>query len=171
MTRIGVVGYGYWGPNLVRNFAELEDAEVAAVADLNHSKLDLVKRRFPGVTVTRRFEDLLEDPTIDAIAVATPVDTHFKLGLAALEAGKHLWLEKPMTETSAEARKLVAEARKRNLVLLVDHTFIYTGAIRKINEIIKNAVNPRWVRIDRCGIVNALFNHLIVGEEESMGEK
>ena len=136
MIRIGVIGYGYWGPNLVRNFAELENAEVAAVADLDTKKLELVKRRYPGVTVTTRFEDLLEDESIDAIAIATPVSTHFKLGLAALRAGKHVWLEKPMTETSEQASQLVSEAKKRDLVLLVDHTFIYTGAVRKMGEII-----------------------------------
>ncbi len=137
MINIGICGYGYWGPNLVRNFAETPGANIAAVADLDPKKLEVVKRRFPAVKTTTRFQDLLVDPAIDAIAIATPVSTHFELGMAALKAGKHLWLEKPMTETSLQARKLVEEAAKRNLVLLVDHTFIYTGAIRKMGEIIK----------------------------------
>ena len=106
VINIGVVGYGYWGPNLVRNFAETPGANLAAVADLDKKKLDVVKKRFPAITTTTRFQDLLEDPRIDAIAVATPVNTHFELGMAALKAGKHLWLEKPMTETSLQARKL-----------------------------------------------------------------
>src|SRR5690348_12726758 len=107
MINIGVIGYGYWGPNLVRNFAETPGANIAAVADL------------------------------DAAAVATPVHTHFEFGLAALRAGKHVWMEKPMTETSTQAQQLVEEADRRGLTLLVDHTFVYTGAVCKMGEIIK----------------------------------
>ncbi len=136
MIRIGVIGYGYWGPNLVRNFAEMGRAEIAAVSDLDPKKLELVSRRFPAVKTTTDYQDLLRDPKIDAIAVATPVNTHFELGMAALKAGKHLWLEKPMTETSLQARKLVDEAEKRKLVLHVDHTFIYTGAVKKMKELV-----------------------------------
>jgi predicted dehydrogenase len=138
VINVGVVGYGYWGPNLVRNFAEVNSATVAAVSDVDTSKLALLQRRYPAVRATTRFQDLLADPAIDAIAIATPVSTHFELGMAALKAGKHLWLEKPMTETALQARKLVDEAQKRKLVLFVDHTFIYTGAVRKINEIVKS---------------------------------
>ena len=138
MINVGIVGYGYWGPNLVRNFAEVNAANVAAVSDVDTSKLELLQRRYPAVRATTRFQDLLEDPAIDAIAIATPVSTHFELGMATLKAGKHLWLEKPMTETALQARKLVDEAQKRKLVLFVDHTFIYTGAVRKINEIVKS---------------------------------
>jgi len=137
MINIGVIGYGYWGPNLVRNFAEVNGSNVAAVADLDPKKLELVNKRYPAAKTTTRFQDLLEDTSIDAIAVATPVHTHFELGMAALKAGKHLWLEKPMTETSFQARKLVEEAAKRKRVLMVDHTFIYTGAIRKMGEIVR----------------------------------
>ena len=136
MINIGVVGYGYWGPNLVRNFAETPGATVAAVADLDSAKLALVQRRYPAVKVTTDVHELLADPSIDAIAVATPVSTHFELGMAALRAGKHLWLEKPMAETALQARKLVDEAQQRKRTLLVDHTFIYTGAVRKMAEII-----------------------------------
>ncbi len=137
MVNIAVIGYGYWGPNLVRNFAETPGLNLVAVSDLDPGKLEIVSKRFPAVRTTTRYQDLLEDPSIDAIAVATPVSTHFTLGLAALKAGKHLWIEKPMTETSDQARQLVAEAEKRGLALLVDHTFIYTGAVRKIGEIVK----------------------------------
>lgn len=138
VVRIGVVGYGYWGPNLVRNFAETRGATLAAVADLDPKKLALVNQRFPAVKTTTSFQELLDDPAIDAIAIATPVNTHFPLGMAALQAGKHLWLEKPMTETSEQARQLVEEAEKRGLVLLVDHTFIYTGAVQKMGEIVRS---------------------------------
>jgi predicted dehydrogenase len=137
MIRIGVVGYGYWGPNLVRNFAETPGAEVAAVADLDTNKLATVKRRFPVVHTTTNFNDLLSDPSIDAVAIATPVSTHYELAMAALKAGKHVWVEKPMTETFEQAQRLVEEAERRGRVLHVDHTFIYTGAVQKMAEVIK----------------------------------
>lgn len=137
MINIGIIGYGYWGPNLVRNFAETPGATVVAVADLDPARLQLVQRRYPAIKVTTELHELLRDPSIDAIAVATPVNTHFELGMAALKAGKHLWLEKPMAETSLQARKLVEEANRRERVLIVDHTFIYTGAVRKMAEIMQ----------------------------------
>jgi predicted dehydrogenase len=137
MIRIGVVGYGYWGPNLVRNFAETPGAEIAAVADLDTNKLATVKRRFPAVHTTTNFNDLLADASIDAVAIATPVNTHYELAMAALKAGKHVWVEKPMTETFEQAQRLVEEAERRGKVLHVDHTFIYTGAVQKMAEIIK----------------------------------
>jgi predicted dehydrogenase len=136
MIKIGVIGYGYWGPNLVRNFLELASATVAAVSDLDTRKLELVQRRYPTVRTTTDFQELLRDPELDAIAVATPVNTHFSLGMAVLKAGKHLWLEKPMAETSLQARKLLDEADRRKRVLIVDHTFVYTGAVRKMAEVI-----------------------------------
>lgn len=138
MISFGIIGYGYWGPNLLRNFSELPGARVAAVADLDVAKLGVVQKRYPAVKVTSNFQDLLSDPTIDAIAIATPVSTHFELGMAALKAGKHVWIEKPVTETSLQARKLMEEAEKRGRVLFVDHTFVYTGAVRKMGEIVKS---------------------------------
>ena len=137
MIKIGVIGYGYWGPNLVRNFAELDGVTVSAVSDLDPKRLEIVKRRFPTAKVTTDYEELLRDPAIDAIAIATPVSTHFNLGMAALKAGKHLWIEKPMTETTEQGSQLVNEARDRDLILLVDHTFIYTGAVQKMREVVK----------------------------------
>jgi predicted dehydrogenase len=138
MVNIGVIGYGYWGPNLVRNFAETAGLNMYSVADLDPKKLELVQKRYPGVLTTTNFEDMIRDPKVDAIAIATPVSTHFKLGMAVLKAGKHLWLEKPMTETSDQAQKLVEEAEKRNLKIIVDHTFIYTSAVRKIADLYKS---------------------------------
>lgn len=157
MIKIGVIGYGYWGPNLVRNFAETTTATVAAVADLDPKKLELVQRRYPAVKTTNDFHELLRDPNIDAIAIATPVSTHFELGMAALKAGKHLWLEKPMTETSLQARKLVDEAHKRQRVLIVDHTFIYTGAIRKMADLIKAGDLGRVYYYDSIRVNLGLF--------------
>jgi predicted dehydrogenase len=157
MIRIGIIGYGYWGPNLVRNFVDAHGAEVAAVADLDRAKLATLQRRFPALAVTTDFQDLLNDPSIDAIAVATPVSTHFQLGMAALKAGKHLWLEKPMTETSLQAQKLVDEAERRQRVLFVDHTFIYTGAVRKMAEIIKGDELGRVYYYDSIRVNLGLF--------------
>ena len=138
MINIGVIGYGYWGPNLVRNFSELPRARLAAVSDLDPARLKLVSARYPAVETTTDPQKLFRDPKIDAIAIATPVSTHFELAIAALRAGKHVWLAKPMTETSFQARQLVEEAEKRKRVLIVDHTFVYTGAIRKVGEIVKS---------------------------------
>jgi predicted dehydrogenase len=157
MINIGIIGYGYWGPNLVRNFAETPDATVGAVADLDTNKLALVQRRFPAVKATTDFRDLLTDPSIDAIAVATPVSTHFELGMAVLRAGKHLWLEKPMAETVLQARKLNDEADRRHLMLIVDHTFIYTGAVRKMAEIVKSGDLGRVYYYDSIRVNLGLF--------------
>jgi predicted dehydrogenase len=157
MINIGIIGYGYWGPNLVRNFAETQGAAVAAVADLDAAKLAPVQRRYPAVKTTTDFQDLLKDPSIDAIAVATPVSSHFELGIAALKAGKHLWLEKPIAETSLQARKLVDEAERRQRVLIVDHTFIYTGAVGKMGEIIKGGDLGRVYYYDSIRINLGLF--------------
>jgi predicted dehydrogenase len=157
MIRIGVIGYGYWGPNLVRNFAETPGAEVAAVADLDPARLATVARRYPNIRTTTDFQDLLADASIDAIAIATPVSTHFELGMAALRAGKHLWVEKPMTESVFQARKLRDEAERRKKVLIVDHTFIYTGAIRKTRDIIRSGDLGRVFYYDSSRVNLGLF--------------
>ncbi len=157
MINFGIIGYGYWGPNLVRNFVETPGVTVAGIADLDQAKLDVVHRRFPTVKTTTDFRDLIADPSIDAIAVATPVSSHFELGMAALKAGKHLWVEKPMTETSHQAQKLVDEAERRGCVLIVDHTFIYTGAVRKMGEIIKSEDLGRVYYYDSIRVNLGLF--------------
>lgn len=157
MINIGIIGYGYWGPNLVRNFAETPGARISWVSDLDPAKLDLVRRRYPAVATTTEYRALLEDPNTDAIAIATPVNTHFEIALEALRAGKHVWLEKPMTETSAQARKLVEEAERHKCVLLVDHTFLYTGAVMKMAELIKNGELGRIYYYDSTRVNLGLF--------------
>ena len=157
MINIGVIGYGYWGPNLVRNFAELSTARVAAVCDFDPKKLESLQRRYPAIKVTTDFQELLRDPQIDAVAIATPVSSHFELGMATLKAGKHLWLEKPMAETSLQALKLLDEAEKRKRVLLVDHTFVYTGAVRKMSEIISAGELGRVYYYDSIRVNLGLF--------------
>jgi predicted dehydrogenase len=157
MLQLGIIGYGYWGPNLLRNFAELPNVNVAAVSDLDPKKLEAVSRRYPAIRTTEYYQDLIADPAIDAIAVATPVSTHFELGMAILKAGKHLWLEKPMAETSLQAAKLVDQADKRSLTLFVDHTFIYTGAVRKMGEIVKGNDLGRVYYYDSTRVNLGLF--------------
>jgi predicted dehydrogenase len=159
VINVGVIGYGYWGPNLVRNLAEVSRVKLAAVADSAPQKLELVQRRFPAVKTTTDYQDLIRDPSIDAIAIATPVSTHFELGMAVLKAGKHLWLEKPMTETSLQARQLLDEAEKRNLILFVDHTFVYTGAVRKMKEIVSSGELGKILYYDSSRVNLGLFQH------------
>ncbi len=136
MKNVGVVGYGYWGTNLARVFWEFPGAQLYVIVEANKQRRELAQQRYPGVKIAENLEDVLDDPALDAIVIATQVETHFELALAALESGKHVWLEKPMTETSAQAQRLVKEAEKRNLTLLVDHTFVYSGAVRRIAELV-----------------------------------
>jgi predicted dehydrogenase len=135
---IGVIGYGYWGPNLVRNFAETDGVRVVAVSDLRQDKLAEAARRHPGIAAIADHRELLRYPGVDAIVVATPVSTHYELGLATLRAGKHLLLEKPMAETSEQGQHLLDEALRQRLVLMVDHTFVYAAAVRKIRELVSD---------------------------------
>ena len=135
MIKVGVVGYGYWGPNIVRNFAELPDARVAWVCDLQPERLARVRSRYPSTNVGTDCNELINDPSVDAVVIATPVRTHFELGMAALRAGKHLWIEKPLAATSEQAAWLIEEADRRGLTLMVDHTFVFTPAVQKMREL------------------------------------
>jgi predicted dehydrogenase len=159
MIKLGIIGYGYWGPNLVRNFAELEDAAVHSVADLDARKLEVAQRRYPSLNTTSHFGDLLKNPEIDAVVIATPVSTHFELAMAALTAGKHVWVEKPLSETSLQARKLIDEAEKRKLTLIVDHTFVYTGAVRKMQQIVGSGDLGKVYYYDSIRVNLGLFQH------------
>jgi len=159
MIRVGVVGYGYWGPNLVRNFSEAPNTTVTAVSDMRADRLAMVERRYPGIRTTTRVEELLANPAVDAVAIATPVSTHFDLGMQALRAGKHVLLEKPMTTTSAESLALIEEAERRNLVLMVDHTFVYTGAVRKIRDLLASGRLGDPYYYDSARVNLGLFQH------------
>lgn len=133
---IGVVGLGYWGPNIVRNLVELAGADVACVCDSRPEALARIKLRYPGVRRATRYEDLLEDPAIDAIAIATPVSTHFELAELALVAAKHVFVEKPLAASSAEALELAGLAQQQDLVLMPGHTFLYSPPVNMIRDLI-----------------------------------
>jgi predicted dehydrogenase len=133
---IAVVGLGYWGPNLVRNLVELPGAEVACVCDTRPEVLERIRLRYPGIRLATRYEDVLADPAVDAIAVATPVSTHFELARAALAAGKHVFVEKPLAASLAEALELARLAQTRELVLMPGHTFLYSPPVNMIRDLI-----------------------------------
>jgi len=156
---VGVIGYGYWGPNLVRNFAEAPDGRVGFVTDVRAERLSQVPTRYPGAKVSADYRDLLKDPAVDAVVVATPVSTHFDLAMAALRAGKHVLVEKPMTATSEQSLALIDEAEKRGLVLMVDHTFVYTNAVRKIRELTQGGDLGEIYYYDSVRINLGLFQH------------
>jgi predicted dehydrogenase len=137
-VRIGVVGLGYWGPNLVRNLHELTTAEVAWMCDLRPAVLDLLGRRFPAVRQTRDLDEMLDDDSLDAVAVVTPVSTHHDLALRALEAGKHVFVEKPLAGSSEEAIDLIHVADARGLVLAPGHTFLYSPPVNRIRDLIRS---------------------------------
>ena len=133
--KVGIIGLGYWGPNLVRNFIAQKDITKVIACDQRADRLDFIKAKSPSVFVTNNYEELIKSD-VDAVIIATPVETHFTLAKSALEHGKHIWVEKPFTSTSQQGEELLELAEKKNLKIFVDHTFIYTGAVRKMKEIV-----------------------------------
>jgi predicted dehydrogenase len=156
---VAVIGYGYWGPNLVRNMVETKDALVVACSDLNSDRLETLRTRYPSVRTTTDYHDLLSDDRIDAIVIATPVSTHYQLAKEALEAGKHVLVEKPLTESVAQCETLVDLAAARGLTLMVDHTFLFTGAVRKIKQLIDAGELGDIYYYDSVRISLGLFQH------------
>ena len=155
--KVGVVGCGYWGPNLIRNFAENEKAEVRWICDLDAKRVAAMKRRYPAAQATADYESLIADQALDAVAIATPVGTHFSFAKAALEAGKNVLLEKPLTASVAEAEQLIALAERNGLTLMVDHTFVYTGAVRKIKEMVEGGELGELLYFDATRVNLGLF--------------
>jgi predicted dehydrogenase len=158
MIGIAVVGFGYWGPNLVRNLWEVPNAQLISVCDLKPERLAGVQTRYPAVEITSDFGDLLKDARVHAVAIATPVSTHFDLALRALQAGKHVFVEKPIASTPEEAERLVDEADRRGLILAVDHTFVHTGAVRKMRELVDDGVGDVYY-YDSVRVNLGLFQH------------
>jgi len=136
MINCAIIGYGYWGPNLVRNFSATPNTTVKTVADLRPERLAVVSKNYPSIQVTSDIDSIWSDSSIDAVIIATPVFTHFDLAKKALNAGKHVLLEKPMTDTVAHAEELIELATKMGKVLMVDHTFLYTSAVQKMKQLI-----------------------------------
>jgi len=136
IIRVGVIGCGYWGPNLIRNFMSLDNCNVKAACDLKQERLNHIKQLYNGVEVTTKFEDLVDDKDIDAIAIATPTFSHFEFAKRSLEAGKHTFVEKPMATSASECEKLLHLAQSKRLTLMVGHTFIYSSPVRRISEIV-----------------------------------
>ncbi len=138
MLTVGVVGCGYWGPNLIRNFSNVPGARVKACADISENRLKHMKNLYPSIVTTADYTEIVKDPEIDAVVVATPVSSHFEISMAALEAGKHVFVEKPLTRTVDEGVELVTKAEEKKLTLMVGHTFVFTAAVNKIKELIES---------------------------------
>ena len=159
MIRIGVIGNGYWGPNIVRNLHALDSARVTAVCDINPVALKRAKHEHPDVQVTSDATEILRSPGIDAVAIVTPVWTHFELAKAALENGKHVFVEKPFTSTSVQAESLIDLARTKDLKIMVDHTFLFTGAVKKIRQLIDQGELGDLYYYDSTRVNLGLFQH------------
>lgn len=159
MMKIAVVGYGYWGPNLARNLSETKGVELSAICDLRPAMLKQAHSRYPNVNCISSFDDLLKDSRIDALVIATPVSTHADLCIRAFRAGKHVWVEKPLAGSTAEAQMVVEEAERRKRVLLVDHTFVYMGAVHKVKEIIDGGSLGELYYYDSVRVNLGLFQH------------
>jgi len=157
MIKVGLIGYGYWGPNLVRNFASTPGCKVEIVSDQREDRLALVKQLYPNVRVSNNPLDVINDSSIDAIIIATPVFTHFNLAKLALEANKHVLIEKPMTSTYEESQILLDIASSKDLCLMVDHTFLYTPAVEKMKDLIDNNVLGQLNYFDSTRINLGLF--------------
>ena len=159
MIRVGVIGYGYWGPNIVRNFQQAEGSRVVAVCDKSDKSLRRVQQAYPELRVTSNADELLTATDIDAIAVVTPVWTHFELAKKALENGKHVFVEKPFTSSTAQAEELIELAERKNLKVMVDHTFLFTGAVRKIRGLIDDGTLGQLYYYDSTRVNLGLFQH------------
>lgn len=159
MIKFGVIGYGYWGPNIVRNLAQLEDVELVAVCDKSPAARRRVQSAYPHVQVTADPDELMSSPDIQAIAVITPVWTHFELAKSALEHGKHVFVEKPFTSTTAQAEELIDLAARKNLKIMVDHTFLFTGAVQKIKRLLHEGTLGKLYYYDSTRVNLGLFQH------------
>src|SRR6202142_3871585 len=159
MVKFGVVGYGYWGPNVVRNLDRLESAEVVAVCDKSAAARKKVAKAYPDVLVTEDAAELMASPEIDAIAVVTPVWTHYELAKAALLNGKHIFVEKPFTSNAAQAEELIELAARRHLKIMVDHTFLFTGAVQKIKQLLDDGTLGKIYYYDSTRVNLGLFQH------------
>jgi len=158
-VRTAVVGTGYWGPNLVRNFFEAPDSTVAYACDLSPERLKGIGKRYPSVTLTNSFEEVLKDKTVDAVIIATPVSTHYQMARQALEAGKHVWVEKPLALNSDDAQRLTELAVSKRRILMVDHTFVYTPAVQRMRQSIEAGELGDILYYDSIRINLGIYQH------------
>lgn len=159
MLKIGVIGYGYWGPNIVRNFNLVEGARVVSVCDRNPAALARVRKNYPDIKTTSDSREIVTSPDIDIVTVITPVSTHYELAKAALLNDKHVFVEKPFTTEARQAEELIEIAESKNLKIMVDHTFLFTSAVRKIKEIIDEDVLGDLYYYDSTRVNLGLFQH------------
>lgn len=159
MLRVGVIGYGYWGPNVVRNFQSQEHSRVSMVCDRRPEAQDKAARAHPEIEVVDDFSSLIRSPSIDVVAVVTPVWTHFELAKAALNNGKHVFVEKPFTLNSGQAEELIDLANRKHLKIMVDHTFLFTGAVRKIKQLLDAGELGDLYYYDTMRVNLGLFQH------------
>ena len=159
MIKFGIVGYGYWGPNVVRNIDQLDGSKVVAICDKSPASRKKIQKNYPNVLVTADAAELMSSPEIDAIAVITPVWTHYELAKAALENGKHVFVEKPFTSCRQQAEELIELAAKKNLRIMVDHTFLFTGAVKKMAELLNNGTLGKVYYYDSTRVNLGLFQH------------
>jgi predicted dehydrogenase len=159
MVNLGIIGYGYWGPNLVRNFFAAKNCCIKSVADARPERLEQLAKVFPTIRAVRDAKEVINDPEIDAVIIATPVSTHFTLARKALAEGKHVLLEKPMTGSVEEAEMLINLAEQKNVLLMVDHTFLYTGAVQKMKQLVEDKELGNIKYLDSTRINLGLFQH------------
>jgi len=159
MVRVGVIGYGYWGPNIVRNLQGQKNAQAVMVCDQNPAALARARKAHPRIETVSNPLDVLRSPEIDAVAVITPVWTHYELAKTALENGKHVFIEKPFTSSSAQAEELIDLAAQKKLTIMVDHTFLFTGAVRKIRELTESGALGDLYYYDSLRVNLGLFQH------------
>src|SRR5881409_480689 len=159
MLKLGVIGYGYWGPNIVRNFSSQPDCQLVAICDKKPKAVAQVLSRHPAVHATSNPDEVTSSPKVDAVAIVTPVSYHYELAKKALENGKHVFVEKPFTATGAQAEELVELAERKNLLIMVDHTFLFTGAVRKIKQIIDEGTLGSLYYYDSTRVNLGLFQH------------
>jgi predicted dehydrogenase len=159
MINVGVIGYGYWGPNVARNFHACAGARLTSVSELSEKRLELARTHYPFIKAYPDYRELVRAEDVDIVAIVTPVSTHYELAREALRAGKHIFVEKPFTATSAQARKLIDLAERKGLRIMVDHTFLFTGAVRKMKEIIDSGEMGNLLFYDSVRVNLGLFQH------------
>jgi predicted dehydrogenase len=157
--KVAVIGTGYWGPNLIRNFFGADEIEAVVACDIDEARLAKMRKSFYGIETSSDYSEVISRPDIDIVVIATPVSKHHEIAKKALAAGKHIWIEKPMTVSSAEAEELIEIAEQKGLKLFVDHTFIYTGAVRKMKEIVTSGRLGDIYYFDSVRINLGLFQH------------